>query len=75
MVMTEKPMRRLSDKILLAFSQACQQQDLEVAEVLHRALELVMTRSAGKEDIEKRHDVQEVLEAYDNLRNLRSERA
>jgi hypothetical protein len=36
--------RRLSDKILAAFDQACEQRQLEVAEHLVRALELTLTR-------------------------------
>ena len=47
--------RRLSDKILIAFHQACDQADLEVAEQLLRVLDTVFAapRPAGRERREK----------------------
>ncbi len=65
------PMRRLSDKLLAAFKQACEQKDLQVAELLQKALELVLTRSAGPNDSDKRRNIEEVLESYGRLVDLR----
>jgi hypothetical protein len=39
-----QPLHRLSDKLLAAFDQACEQNDLEVAGHLHRCLELLVLK-------------------------------
>jgi hypothetical protein len=50
---------------------ACDQKDLEVARIVHNALELVMTRSAGADNIERRgHMASEVRVAYERMRAL-----
>jgi hypothetical protein len=69
--MTSHPARRLSDKILLAFDQACEQRDLAVAEHLMRALEIALTKEGGADRIDKRHEIGPVLEAYAKLKALR----
>ena len=62
---------RISDVIVDAFDEACDQENLEVAEALHTALELVMTRRAGPKDIEKRAVPVKVLNSYERLDALR----
>ena len=72
--MTQPPYpyhRRLSDKILLAFDQACEKRELDVAELLVKALELTLTRAGGKDNIDKRNDIGPVLDAYARLQHLR----
>ena len=64
---------RLSDTILEAFQAAHAQKNLIVAEHLHSALELVMTRRAGKMDVERRNVAPAVLDSYDQLNELRAE--
>jgi len=68
-----QPARRLSDKILAAFEQACERRELDVAQLLVQALELTLTRAGGKSNVDKRVDMGPVNEAYDRLRRLRAE--
>jgi hypothetical protein len=71
--MTTPQHRRLSDKILSAFDQACQQHELDVAELLVKALELTLTRAGGKGNVDKRHELGPVVEAYEKLQRLRKD--
>jgi hypothetical protein len=64
--------RRLSDKILWAFSQAIDQKATDVAGLLMQALELALTREGGPDKIDKRHNMEDVFAAYDKLRQERS---
>jgi hypothetical protein len=64
--------RRLSDKILAAFDQACEQGQIGVAEHLVRALELALTREGGPNRVDKREYMEPVLAAYERLRTLQS---
>lgn len=64
-------LRRLSDKILAAFNQACDQRQIEVAEHLLRALELSLTRYGGKNSTDKRGELGPVVEAFGRLEALR----
>jgi hypothetical protein len=66
-----EPHRRLSDKILAAFDQACERQELDVAELLVRALELTLTRTGGKGNVDQRTVLGPVIEAYERLKALR----
>jgi hypothetical protein len=68
--MTE-PRRRLSDKILEAFEQACQAHELDVAEQLVKALETTLTRAGGKGNVDKRQELGPVVDAYAKLKRLR----
>lgn len=63
--------RRLSDKILSAFNQACEQKQIETAEHLLRALEVCLTRHGGKGKDDKRGELGPVVEAYAKLDALR----
>jgi hypothetical protein len=66
-----EPARRLSDKIIAAFNQACDQRQADVAELLVRALELALTRQGGKGVQDKRANLGPVVEAYARLDQLR----
>ena len=66
--------RRLSDKIIGAFNQACARGELEVAEHLARALEAALTRRGGAGADEKRDDVVAVEVAFTRLKALRERR-
>ncbi len=65
--------RRLSDKILSAFDQACQRRELDVAELLVKALEMTLTRAGGKGNVDKRQEMGPLVEAYEKLRRLRKD--
>lgn len=64
--------RRLSDKILAAFDQACEQGQIGVAEHLVRALELALTREGGANRVDKREHMEPVIAAYERLRTLQA---
>lgn len=64
-------LRRLSDKILAAFNQACEQGQIETAEHLLRALELSLTRYGGHNAADKRGHLGPVVEAFGRLEALR----
>ena len=64
--------RRLSDKILFAFNQACDQGYFDVAEVLIKDLELALTRQGGYGKTDNRQNLQAVTDAYARLQTLKS---
>jgi hypothetical protein len=64
-------LRRLSDKILAAFNQACEQKQADTAEHLLRALELALTRYGGQNNSDKRSQLGPVVEAFGKLEALR----
>jgi len=63
--------RRLSDKILIAFHHACDQQDLEVAEQLLQVVQMMLTRRGVPQDATKRHDMESLVAAHERLWHLR----
>ncbi|WP_236019745.1 hypothetical protein [Sabulicella rubraurantiaca] len=63
--------RRLSDKILVAFHQACDQSDFEVAEQLLRVLEMMLTRRPVMPDINRRRNIETLVAAHERLWHLR----
>jgi len=63
--------RRLSDKILVAFHQACDQGDFEVAEQLLRVLEMMLTRRPVSPDINRRRNIETLVAAHERLWHLR----
>lgn len=65
------PQRRLSDKILSAFDQACERGELDVAEMLVRALELTLTRTGGRGSVDQRIELGPVVETYARLKQMR----
>ena len=63
--------RRLSDKVLVAFHQACDERDFEVAEWLLGVLEMILNRVPPVPD-RRRHDMETALvAAYERLWQLR----
>lgn len=64
-------LRRLSDKILAAFNQACEQKQVDTAEHLLRALELSLTRYGGQNKSDNRSQLGPVVEAFGKLETLR----
>jgi hypothetical protein len=66
-------LRRLSDKILAAFDQACKQNDLEAADHLLRALDITLTREALAGKADRRGELGPLTEAFSRLKELRSQ--
>jgi hypothetical protein len=62
--------RRLSDKILIAFHQACDQGDVQVAGSLLSVLEFMMTRPRRPPERERRSE-QSFVAAHERLWSLR----
>ena len=66
---------RLSDRILFAMELSLKQEDLEVSEILSRALDLAMTRNTGGgEFVERRDYAREIERALEDLQALRKKR-
>ena len=63
--------RRLSDKILIAFHQACDQGDYEVAEELLHILERMLTRRPVTNDSNRRKNLESLVAAHERLWLLR----
>ena len=63
--------RRLGDRILMAFTLALDQDDLEVAELLERAFEATMTRFGGPGATDLRDVPDGMIRAYERLDQLR----
>jgi hypothetical protein len=63
--------RRLSDKILIAFHQACDQHDFEVAERLLLVLETMLKRPPPKLDRRRRRAREGLVAAHERLWLLR----
>ena len=59
--------RRLSDKILIAFHQACDQEDLEVAQHLLRIVELMVARRPSLPDHQRRRRMESLVASYERL--------
>jgi hypothetical protein len=64
--------KRLSDKILIAFHQACDGRDLEVADQLLRVLEMVLTRQPVEAERHAQRRKQSLVAAYERLFALRN---
>ena len=63
--------RRLSDKILIAFHQACDQNDFEVADRLLHILEIMVTRRPLTPDGNRRRNMEGLVAAHERLWYLR----
>ena len=63
--------RRLSDKILVAFHQACDVDDLDVAEHLLCTLEMMTMRRPVPGDGNRRRNVESLVAAHERLWHLR----
>jgi hypothetical protein len=73
--MTEAPepryTRRLSDKILIAFHQACDQRDIEIAGRLLDVLEFMVHRTHHLPDGKDRRSKESLVAAHERLWLLR----
>lgn len=63
--------RRLSDKILIAFHQACDQGDYDVAEQLLHILEQMLQRRPSATDTNRRRSMESLVAAHERLWYLR----
>jgi hypothetical protein len=63
--------RRLSDKILIAFHQACDQADFDVAEQLLHILEQMLKRRPTSSDTNRRRSMESLVAAHERLWYLR----
>ncbi len=73
--MSNNPHRRLSDFIFEALRIALDQKEIEIAEMLTRALEQSMTRCAGGPNFEERRELTEEFEkALVDLQELRKKK-
>jgi len=63
--------RRLSDKILIAFHQACDQADFEIAEQLLHILEMMLRRRPLTPDTNRRRTMESLVAAHERLWYLR----
>jgi hypothetical protein len=63
--------RRLSDRILVAFHQACDQDELEVAEQLLGVLEMMLSHRPLAHITTRRRNVESLVAAHERLWNLR----
>ena len=63
--------RRLTDKILIAFQEACDRKDLEVAEQLLRVLETAMSPRQRRPAAKDRRAKGSPVAAYERLWDLR----
>lgn len=67
----QRSSRRLSDKILVAFHQACDQADYEVASRLLQVLELMLSRRPTTLDNTRRRSMESLVAAHERLWHLR----
>jgi hypothetical protein len=63
--------RRLSDKILIAFHQACDQEEFEVAKQLLDVLEFMVMRPARTPDGRERRVKESLIAAHERLWHIR----
>jgi hypothetical protein len=59
--------RGLSDKVLIAFHQACDQSDLEVAEQLLHVREMMLVRRQLSGDRTRRRSMESLVAAHERL--------
>jgi hypothetical protein len=62
--------RRLSDKILIAFDHACDQGELEVAELLLRVVEMLLKLRPTVPDGSRRRNEESLIAAHERLWSL-----
>ena len=68
------PRRRLNDKVIEAFEQACDEGDLDIAQELFWALELALSRKSGPGEMERRRQVDYIGDASARLEALKHAR-
>ena len=64
--------RRLSDKILIAFHHACDQDDYEIAKHLLEILEMTLNRRPMVPDANRRKSIESLVAAHERLWHLRN---
>ncbi len=64
-------MRRLSDKILIAFHHACDDADFEIAGQLLQTLEVLIMRRPLTPDSSRRRGMENLVAAHERLWHLR----
>jgi hypothetical protein len=69
--MVDAEKRRLADKVIAAVNQACDQNELEIAQHLVLALELILSRQGGKESEEKRNELSDIIDAFNRTIELK----
>ena len=62
--------RRLSDKILIAFHHACDENEFETAEQLLHVLEMILTRRPLTPDGNRRRNIESLVAAHERLWDL-----
>ena len=65
----KKDDRRLSDRILYALQLAIEQEDVAIAEVLRKALDMSLTRKAGGEEFVEKRDYPDEMESVIEILN------
>jgi hypothetical protein len=68
---TPRYSRRLSDKILISFHQACDQNDFDVAQQLLTVFEYMLTRREMPPDLNRRRSLDSLVAAHERLWHLR----
>ncbi len=68
---TPRYSRRLSDKILISFHQACDQNDFEVARQLLSVYEFMLNRREMPADLNRRRSLDSLVAAHERLWHLR----
>ena len=68
---TPRYSRRLSDKILIAFHQACDQADYDIAEQLLHILEQMLKRRPTTADANRRKSMETLVAAHERLWHLK----
>ena len=69
----DTPMQRLSDRIMHALELSIEQKDIEISELLVKAIDMAMTRCAGGgEFVERRHYSEEFEKYLEELEWLKS---
>ena len=63
--------RRLSDKILVAFHHACDQQERDIASELLKVLELLLMQRGSPADLGRRRNMESLVAAHERLWSLR----
>ncbi len=66
--------RRLSDKILVAFHHACDQQELDIAGELLNVLEMLLMQRGSAADLGRRRNMESLVAAHERLWALRHAR-
>lgn len=70
-ISTPRHTRRLSDKLFVAFHQACDTAELDVAEQLLGILEKMMTKRSTNIEGNRRRNMEGLVAAFERLWNLR----